>query len=343
MNSTTPANPAAQPSAEMLRMLNAFLTVQALHVAAFLGVADLLADGPLSVDELVAVTKADRSSLHRLLRMLTGPGVFREEVDGRFAITPLGATLRSDGTDSVREWALFVGASEMWAVWAGLLASVMSGEASFPAVHGVPMWEYIAARPNLGEAFNGWMTRQSRQHNAALVAAYDFSPFRLVVDVGGGQGSTLAAILSRQPSLRGVLLDLPKVVAHTAPLDDAGVVVRCEVVGGDMLRAVPEGGDAYVIKRVLMDWGDADSTTILRHCAGAMSVDGRVLVVEMLMPTGNDPSPAKTFDILMLLNQPGGRIRTEREFRELFNGAGLRLSRIVSTSSPNSVLEGVRL
>jgi hypothetical protein len=326
----------------MLRMLNGFLTVQALHVAAFLGVADLLADGPLSVDELVAVTKADRSSLHRLLRMLTGPGVFREDVDGRFAITPLGATLRSDGTDSVREWALFVGASEMWAVWAGLLASVMSGEASFPAVHGAPMWEYIATRPNLGEAFNGWMTRQSRQHNAALVAAYDFSPFRLVVDVGGGQGSTLAAILSAHPSLRGVLLDLPQVVAQTAPLDDAGVVIRCEVIGGDMLRAVPDGGDAYVIKRVLMDWGDADSTTILRHCAGAMADDGRVVVVEMLMPTGNDPSPAKTFDILMLLNQPGGRIRTEMEFRELFTASGLRLSRVVPTASPNSILEGVR-
>jgi predicted O-methyltransferase YrrM len=275
--------------------------------------------------------------------MLTGPGVFREEADGRFAITPLGATLRSDGSDSVREWALFVGAPEMWEVWSGLRDSVMSGNASFTAVHGASMWEYIAARPNLGEAFNGWMTRQSKQHNSALVAAYDFSPFRLVVDVGGGQGSTLAAVLSAHPSVRGVLIDLPQVVAHTTPLDDAGVADRCEVVGGDMLRAVPDGADAYLIKRVLMDWGDADSTTILRRCASAMKDGGRVLVVEMLMPTGNDPSPAKSFDILMLLNQPGGRIRTEREFRDLFTGAGLRLSRIVSTSSPNSVLEGVRL
>jgi len=343
MISTMPDNPAAQPSAEMLKMLNAFLTVQALHVAAFLGIADMLAAGPKSLDELVSGTNADRSSLHRLLRMLTGPGVFREEADGRFAITPLGATLRSDGSDSVREWALFVGAPEMWEVWSGLRDSVMSGNASFTAVHSAPMWEYIAARPNLGEAFDGWMTRQSKQHNSALVAAYDFSPFRLVVDVGGGQGSTLAAVLSAHPSVRGVLIDLPQVVAHTTPLDDAGVADRCEVVGGDMLRAVPGGADAYLIKRVLMDWGDADSTTILRRCASAMKDGGRVLVVEMLMPAGNDPSPAKSFDILMLLNQPGGRIRTEREFRELFTGAGLRLSRIVSTSSPNSVLEGVRL
>jgi hypothetical protein len=342
MISTMPDNLAAQPSAEMLRMLNAFLTVQALHVAASLGVADILAAGPKSVDEVATESKADRSSLHRLLRMLTGPGVFREGADGRFSITPLGATLRSGTSDSVREWALFVGAPEMWAVWAGLHDSVMSGEASFPAVHGAPMWKYIATRPNLDEAFNGWMTRQSEQHNSALVAAYDFSPFRLVVDVGGGQGSTLAAILSAHPSLRGVLVDLPQVVARAAPLDDPGVAGRCEVVGGDMLRAVPEGADAYLIKRVLMDWGDTDSTTILRLCAGAMAEGGRVLVVEMLMPPGNDPSPAKTFDILMLLNQPGGRIRTEQEFRELFSGAGLRLSRVMRTASPNSVLEGVR-
>jgi len=321
----------------MLRMLNAFLTVQAIHVAASLGVADLLAAGPQSVDELAAATKADRSSLHRLLRMLTGPGVFVEEADGRFAITPLGATLRSEGSDSVREWALFVGTPEMWAVWAGLRDSVMSGEASFPAVHGAPMWEYIATRPNLGEAFDGWMTRQSRQHNSALVTAYDFSRFRRVADVGGGRGSTLAAILGAHPSIRGVLLDLPQVVASTAPLDDAGVAHRCEVIGGDMLRAVPVGADAYLIKRVLMDWSDADSTTILRHCAGAMAEGGKVLVVEMLMPMGNDPSPAKAFDILMLLNQPGGRIRTEGEFRELFTGAGLRLSSVVPTASPNSL------
>lgn len=145
----------------------------------------------ISVDELTAATKADRSSLHRLLRMLTGPGVFRQDADGRFAITPLGETLRCDDSGSVRQWALFVGAPEMWVAWAGLSESVMTGKASFPAVHGAPMWIYIAARPNLGETFNGWMTRQSIQHNSALVAAYDFSQFRHMVDVGGSHGSTL--------------------------------------------------------------------------------------------------------------------------------------------------------
>lgn len=342
MTATIPANKPPQHSAEMLRMLNSFLTVQALHVAAFLGLADLVAAGPKSVDELAAATQADRSALHRLLRMLTAPGVFHETADGRFGITPLGATLRSDGPDSVRDWALFVGAPEMWAVWAGLRESVMSGQASFPTVHGALMWEYFAGRPDLGAAFNNWMTRQSREHNSALVAAYDFSPFRVVADIGGGQGSTLAAVMSAYPALRGVLVDLPQVVAQAAVLAEAGVADRCQVIGGDMLRAVPTGADAYLIKRVLMDWGDVDSIAILRNCADAMAPGGRVLVVEMLMPGGNEPSPAKAFDILMLLNQPGGRIRTEAEFRTLFAAAGLRLSRVVPTASPNSILEGLK-
>lgn len=327
----------------MLRMLNAFLTVQALHVVADLGLADLLAVGPKSVDELAVATQADSASLRRLLRMLTGSGVFEQEAEGRYALTALGATLRSDGADSVREWALFVGAREMWEVWAGLRESVLTGHASFPAVHGVPMWEYLASHPQLGEAFNGWMTRQSHQHNSALVAAYDFSPFSRVVDVGGGQGSTMAAILRANPPLQGVLFDLPPVVAATAPLEAMGVADRCRVVGGNMLRAVPAGGDAYIVKRVLMDWSDEDSTTILRRCREAMSQSGKVLVVEMLMPSSNEPSPARSFDILMLLNQPGGRIRTETEFRELFAAAGLRLSRVIATASPNSILEGIRV
>ncbi len=342
MSSTAQPRPPAQASAQMLQMLNAFLTVQALHVAALLGIADLLASEPQTIHELAAATGAHRSSLQRLMRMLTGPGVFREEADGRFAITPLGATLQDGRPDSVREWALFAGAPEMWAVWSGLRDSLMTGQAAFPAVHGAPMWQYITAHPDLGEVFNGWMTRQSRQQNAALVAAYDFSPFRLVADVGGGRGSTLAAILAASPSLRGILLDLPQVVSHVPELDEAGVADRCQVMGGDMLASVPGGADAYLIKRVLMDWGDEDAARLLRNCAAAMAEGGKVVAVEMVMAAGNDPSPAKPFDILMMLTQPGGRIRTEDEFRQLFTAAGLRLIRVISTASPNSVLEGAR-
>jgi len=326
----------------MLQMLNAFLTVQALHVAAALGIADQLANGPRGVGELASITGAQRSSLYRLLRMLTGAGVFREELNGQFALTPLGTTLRSEAPDSVRDWALFVGAPEMWQVWGGLRDSVITGESAFQRVHGTPMWKYITEHPDLGTAFDRWMTRQSNQHNSALVASYDFSSCRLVADIGGGQGSTLAAILRANPSLRGILLDLAHVVANPVPLVEAGVLDRCEVIGGDMLQVVPAGADAYIVKRVLMDWGDEQAATILRNCAAAMPEAGKVLVVEMLMGTGDAPSPSKSFDILMLLNQPGCRIRTEAEFRALFIATGLRLTRVMPTASPNSILECVR-
>jgi C-methyltransferase len=325
----------------MLQMLNAFLTVQAVYVAATLGLADLMAGGPASVDELAKTTGGHRPSLYRLLRMLAGAGVFQEEADGRFALTPLGETLRSEGPQSVRDWALYVGAPEMWEVWAGLHDSVMTGEAAFPRVHGTRLWEYMTTHPEVREPFDRWMGRQSDQHNAALVTSYDFTSFRTLADIGGGTGSTLAAVLVANPVLNGILLDLPQVVASPTPLEEAGVAHRCDVIGGDMLQRVPAGADAYIVKRVLMDWGDEQAVRILQNCAEAMRKDGKVLAVEMVLPAGNQPSPGKPFDVLMLLMHPGARIRTEAELADLFGAAGLRLNRIIATPSPNSILEGV--
>lgn len=335
-----PDQPEAAAS-QMLQLLNAFLAVQALHVAAVLGIADLLADRPAPVDELAAATGTHRSSLYRLLRMLTGVGVFREELDGRFTLTALGGALRSDGPYSVRDWAIYVGAPAPWEAWGRLHETVITGEPGFVLAHGLPTYAYLAQHPELADPFNRWMTRQSDQHNTAIVAAYDFSPFRVVADIGGGRGSTLAAILQAYPALRGILLDLPHVVADPTPLDDGGVIDRCEVIGGDMLHGVPTGADAFLIKRVLMIWDDAPAIQVLRACADALEPDGKVIVVELLMPPGNAPSPAKSFDLLMLLANQGGRMRTEAEFRSLFTAAGLRLTRVIPTASPNHILEGV--
>lgn len=217
----------------------------------------------------------------------------------------------------------------------------MTGEAAFPRARGMPLWDYMANHSELGNAFDRWMSRQSDQHNTAIVAAYSFSGFGLVADIGGGRGSTLAAILQANPSLRGILLDLPQVVAHPAPLEKAGVADRCEVMGGDMLQGVPAGADAYVVKRVLMDWGDEQAARILRNCADAMPEDGKLLVVEMVLPSGNEPSPGKAFDLLMLLVHAGARIRTKAELGDLLVAAGLRLTRVIPTASPNSILESV--
>ena len=331
-----------EASSRMLQLLNAFLTVQALHVVAALGIPDRVADGPAALDDLAAATGAHPTSLYRVLRMLVGAGVFREEADQRFALGPLGRTLCSEGLDSVRDWALYVGAAEPWNAWGRLHETVMTGQSGFMLAHGMSTYEYLVRHPDLGAPFDRWMTRQSDQHNGAVVAAYDFSAFRTVADVGGGQGSTLAAILRANPSLRGILFDQPQVVAGAQPvLRAAGVADRCEVLTGDMLQGVPRGADAYVVKRVLMIWSDESAIQVLRHCAEALSEDGRVLVVEMVMPPSNDPSPARSFDLLMLLANEEGRVRTEAEFRDLFAAAGLRLARVIPTASANFILEGM--
>jgi hypothetical protein len=341
MSKGTDPGPPGEAAFDMWQLLNAFLTVQALHVAAVLGIPDLLADGPATVGDLAAATGAHRPSLYRLLRMLAGAGVFSEQTDGRFELTRLGGTLRSEGPESVRDWALYVGAPETWAAWARLRETVMTGEPGFVLAHGMPTYAYLARHPELGARFDRWMSRQSDQHNAALVAAYDFSPFGTLADIGGGQGSTLAAILRSTPSLRGILLDQPHVVAHTAPLAAAGVGDRCEVVGGDMLAGVPSGADAYLVKRVLHSLADDAAVRVLQRCSEVLPQRGKVLVVEMVMPPGNDPSPAKAYDLYMLLAHAGGRVRSEAEFGDLFAAAGLRLARVIPTASPNSIVEGV--
>jgi hypothetical protein len=326
----------------MLELLNGHLTAQALHVVAALGVADRLADGPATADTLAAEVGVHAPSLYRLMRMLVGSGAFREEADGRFVLTPLGATLRSEGPGSVRDWALYVGAPAIWQALERLADAIRTGEPGFVLAHGMPVYEYMAGHAALGGIFDRWMTQQSDAHNAAIVAAYDFSRFRTVADIGGGQGSTLAAILRGTPTLRGILLDVPKVVAHAAPLAAAGVVDRCDIVAGDMMETVPRGADAYLMKRVLMILGDVQAIAVLRHCADALPPGGRVLVIEMLMPGLDEPDPARMFDLLMMVNNRGGRIRTEAEFRRLFAAAGLRLTNCIATESPNTILEGIR-
>jgi hypothetical protein len=331
-----------EPLQQMLQLLNGHCVEQALHVVAVLGIADLLADGARSVDEVARATGAHGASLYRVLRMLAGLGVFDEGADGSFGLTPLGATLRSDVPDSVRDRAIYYGSPPMWQAWGNLRHAVMTGEPAFERVHAVPFYDYLAGHPDVGAPFNRYMTKSSEQHNAAIVASYDFSAVGTLVDVGGGHGATLAAILERHPSLRGILYDLPPVAGQAGRLEAAGLAGRCTVIGGDMLAGVPGGGDAYLIKWVLMDRPDDVAVRLLENCAAAMGDDGKVLVVEMVMPPGGGPSFSKVMDVQMLLLFGGGRLRTEAEFRDLFATAGLRLTRVIPTPSPNSIIEGIR-
>jgi hypothetical protein len=327
----------------MVQLLNAQILAQALYIAAQLGIADLLADGPRRVDALAGATGAHGPSLHRLLRMLAGEGVVRELRDGEFDLTALGDTLRSDGPNSVLDRALYLAAPEVWAAWDQMRQSIMTGEAAFERLHGAPFYRYMAQHPQVGAHFNRWMTRSSELDNAAVVASYDFSPFRTVVDVGGGQGATLAAILRAHPSLRGILFDLPEVVEHAAPLREPELAGRCEIVGGDMIQTVPPGADAYVIKMVFTGESDERAVAVLGNCVEAIAEGGRLLVVDIVMPSGDEPHPARAMDLLMLALFRG-RIRTEAEFRALFAAAGVNLTRVIQTNSvsnPMSILEGV--
>jgi hypothetical protein len=330
----------SERAAEMLSLLNACLTTQALHVAARLGIADELSTGARTVADISAAVGAQPDALDRLMRMLASVGVLSVSEDRTFRLTALGETLRSDAANSVRDWALYIGAAAPWAAWSHLYESVKTGTPGFMLAHGMPTYEFLESHPEIGAPFNRWMSKQSVQHNAAIVDAYDFGRFPVVADIGGGEGSTLAAVLERHPFLRGILFDKPSVVADTAPLDATGARDRCAVLGGDMLESVPAGADLYIIKRVLMIWGDEDAVQVLKNCAARLSPTGKVLVVEMVMPPLGGPGPAATFDILMLLANKGGRVRTEAEFRELFAGAGLKLERSIPTRSPNVLLEG---
>jgi hypothetical protein len=324
---------------QMYGMLNAHFLAQALHVAATLKIADLLADGLRTVEELAEASSSHPASLYRLLRMLAGAGVFAEEEPGRFGLTPLASTLRTDTPDSVRDWALFISAPPVWAAWSNLLHSVRTGESAFEHAFGMPLFRYMDDHPDLGVAYNNWMAKQSELQNGAVLGSYDFAAHHRVVDVGGGQGATLTAILEANPSVTGVLFDLPQVVSKVTLPET--ITQRCEIVAGDMLKALPAGGDVYLLKRVLMDWSDEIATDTLMRCRDAMVEDGKVLVIEPVVPQGNEPSVGKFLDVTMLVMQHG-RVRTESEHRALFEAAGLELTRTIPTSSPLRLIEGAR-
>lgn len=331
----------ASPSVRLLGLINGFRVSQAIHVAASLGIPDLLKSGPRSSDDLAAATGTDASALYRMLRALATVGVFREDSDRRFALTPLGECLRSDAPESLAPWAIHMGQPEVWQAWGSLLDSVRTGENAFRRVHGLDTWEYYARNPEAGAIFNDAMTGNSRRHVDAVLNTYDFGPFRRVVDVGGGHGLLLSAILARYQSLCGVLFDQPHVVAGSeAVLRSAGVADRCQIVGGNFFEALPGGGDVYLLKLILHDWADAQATAILRSCRRAVAPTGTLLVIEHEIAAPNEGAQGKFVDLTMLVH-PGGRERTLEEWAVLFAAGGFRLVRAIPTEAGLSVIEGV--
>jgi O-methyltransferase/methyltransferase family protein len=314
---------------ELGPLVNGFQVSQAIHVAAVLGIADLLEDGPRTSDDLAAATDTHPRTLYRLLRALAAVGVLRED-DGRtFSLTPLGDPLRSDAPDSIRGWAAFVGRAPNREAWTHLIDSVRTGENAFRIAHGgMGVWEYRAGRPEESAAFDGAMVSRTRIANRSLLDAYDFGRFGTVVDVGGGRGALLAALVDAYPSMQGVLFDQPHVV------DGVELGERVRVVAGSFFETVPEGGDAYLLKWIVHDWEDEEATAILRACRRAMGNDATLLVVERELG-----SPESMLSDLNMLVGPGGQERTRDEFAALFEAAGFRLAGSTLTASGNSVIE----
>jgi hypothetical protein len=330
---------APPPEAVITQMIFGKWVAMALSVAAKLRVADALAAGPQSVAELAAETDTHAPSLYRLLRALASVGVFAEGPDGRFGQTPLSEVLRSDVPGSMRAVADYCGADWSWRPWGHLLETVRTGETAFDAVFGEQAFAYLAKHPAESAVFNEGMTGFSMQESPAVAEAYDFSPFGTVVDVGGGHGHLLCTVLNLYPGPKGIVFEAPHVAAGaTSRIAEVGLSDRCRVEVGDFFAAVP-AGDAYLMKHIIHDWPDDKAATILRNCRAAAMPGAKLVLVEMVIPPGNDPSPGKLLDLEMLVIA-SGKERTEAEYAELLAGAGWKLTRIVPTKSPASVIEG---
>jgi hypothetical protein len=314
-----------------------------IYVAAKLELADHLKHGPLTVEELATAAEVQAPALYRVLRALASVGVFAETKDKRFKLTPLAITLQKAVPGSMHATALMFGEKYLEDAWAQLLHGVKTGEIPFLKAHGVPAFEYLEKHTENLMVFVETMTSVSSMENPAIAAAYNFPGIRTLVDVGGGNGSLLATILEANPKLKGVLFDLPSVIARARQdrhVTAKGIAERRTLESGDFFEAVPKGGDAYLMKRTLHDWDDEQCTKILANCRAAMSEKGRVLVVDAVIAPGNDPDRGKLLDMQMLII--GGRERTKPEFVTVFRNAGLKLTRVVPTKCPLSIVEGVR-
>lgn len=326
----------------MFQLITGYWVSQAVGVAARLGVADHLAAAPRSSDELARAVGADPQALYRVLRMLASIGVFRETAPGSFASTPLGETLRTDAPGSMRYFAIAETAFGHWAPWGRLLDSVQTGRPMAREALGEELWQWYGENPEEAGFFSAAMGNLSALAASELVRVYDCMTVTTVADVGGAHGVLLAAILDANPAARGILLDLPHVIATAGEvIEERGLADRCELVSGDFFAAVPGGADLHILKQIVHDWDDEQATRILTTCHRALAPAGKLLLIEMVVPPDNRPSPAQPMDLNMLVLL-GGRERTAEEYRSLLGGAGFRMERIIPTHSPFSIVEATR-
>ena len=337
------------PALLLRRLIGSYRITHAIKAAAQLGIADHFGERPQGACELAERLKVNPQALYRLLRTLVGIGLLADAGDRMFTLTPVGACLRRDAPDGMRAWALCEGAEYYQGAWMNLPHAVETGETAFEQTHGETFYQHLARHPETGHGFSQAMLDYARLIAKAVVAGYDFAGVQRVVDIGGSHGHLLSAILQANPTVNGVLFDRPAVVERAGErLRGAGLAGRAELVAGDFFESLPEGGDLYILSRILMDYDDDASVRLLQNCRRAMRPGGRVLIVQLLMPEqGDNAAREQLFEAavsdLNMLVLTGGRERTEGEYRALLARAGFRLSRVVQTRALVSLIEGERV
>jgi hypothetical protein len=330
----------APPQALLVQMVCGSILSQAVYAAASLGVADQLTNGPKTAAELAHATGAHPGAMHRLMRALVSVDVFSQSGEARFGLAPMGECLRSDVPQSLRNMVLMMGAKWRLRTWEEIVHSIKTGKSSFNAVFGMGPFDYFRQNPEAAEVFNRAMVSYTSSIAPAIAAAYDFSACGKLVDVAGGHGHLIATIVKANPGLEGILFDLPDVVKGAASLlRQEGVTDRCVAVGGNFFEWVPPGGDVYLMKQVIHDWDDEEALTILRNCHKVIPAKGKILLIETVIPKGNEPSHAKLLDLEVLLAL-GGKERTEKEYADLYAAAGFTLTRVIPTQAGIHIVEG---
>jgi hypothetical protein len=316
------------PRSRLLSMIEGYRLSQMIHVAAKLRIADHLKKGPRTVRELAKLTRSDEDSLYRLLRTLAGYGVFREERGPSFRLTRLADLLRTDASGSLCVAAEVAGADWMWRPWGHLMYSIQTGEIAFDHLYGQNTWDWFAKNPGPAELFNAFMDENTGIETRAVVSSYDFSKAKTIVDVAGGRGVLLAAVLESNPAARGTLFELPHVIESARKTLTGNISRRITFVAGDFFKSVPPGGDLYLLKNVVHDWNDSQARNILSVLHAAMKGKGILILVEFVVCGPNTLCPGKTRDMLMMVRN-GGRNRTEKEYRELLVAAGFNITRVI--------------
>lgn len=333
---------APPPHIQLIQMGTGYWLSRILYFTAKIGLADLLADGPRSAEELADKTGTHAKSLGRMMRTLASVGVLTHEGEGKYGLTPLGEALRDGAPGSARYGILAMSGNWAWKMWEHFEHSMKTGESASVTAHGVPAFEAIARDPALASHFSGAMVCFHGEEPAAVAEAYDFSQFGTIADIGGASGNLLGTILARHPEPNGILFDLPHVVGDApALLEEKGVVDRVTIESGSFFEQVPSGADAYLASHIIHDWNEEQCISILGNIRDGMGPESKLLLIEMVLPEGDEPHPGKILDMVMLV-MPGGQERTAAEYDELLAKAGLKMTNVIPTASAVSIVEAVK-